>query len=73
LAGDGIPLAAGRERGAAAADDARVGDLADDGDGTDVERSPQRLVTAGGTVRMEALRIDDTDSGQQHERWRRRG
>ena len=65
LARDGVPLAPHREGGAAAPDDARVHDLADDALGTELDRAPQGVVAAVGAVVVEALRIDRADAAQQ--------
>ena len=58
LAGDGVPLAAGRERGAAAAQQLRVRHLADHALGAELDRAPQRRVAAVRAVLVEARRID---------------
>ena len=60
-----VPLAAGRERGAAAAEQLRVGDLADHAGRAQLERAPQRRVAAGGAIAVEAGRVDVADPAQQ--------
>ena len=62
LAGDGLPLDAGRERGAAAAHQLRVLDLADHAVGAELDARAQRLVAAGGAVVVEADRVDAADA-----------
>ncbi|OPZ46054.1 MAG: hypothetical protein BWY94_00921 [Actinobacteria bacterium ADurb.BinA094] len=60
-----LPLDAGREPGAAAAADARVGDLLDDLLlGHRRERRARRLVAAAGEVLVEALRVDHAHVAQ---------
>ena len=58
LARHRLPLDAGRERGAAAAHQLRVLDLADHALRPELDRQAQRLVAAGGAVRVEADRVD---------------
>ena len=65
LARDGVPLAPGRERGAAAADEPESDDLADDALGAELDAPPQRVVAAVGAVVVEALGIDHADAAQQ--------
>ena len=65
LAGHGIPLAPGREGGAAAAHELGVEHLADDGLGADLERAAQRLVAAVRAVVLEGVRIDHADPPQE--------
>ena len=66
LAGDGIPLAAGRERRPAAPDEPGVGDLRMTSVGPIRERPSQGLVPAGRPVVVEARGVDPSDSSQQH-------
>ena len=68
LVGHGVPLAAGRERRAAAADQPSLGHLADHLGGPDLDRPPQRLVAAGRPVVVDAGRIDVTDPPEQVDR-----
>ena len=84
LAGDRLPLAPGRERGAAAPHQLGVEDLADHAVGAELERAPQRRVAAVRAVVVEALGIDHADPAEQAQprlaglrrhrraRWRRR-
>ncbi len=65
LAGDRLPFAPGREGGAAAAQQLRVLELADDALGPELDRAPQRRVAAVGAVVVEARRIDEADAAQQ--------
>ena len=65
LARDGVPLAPHRERGAAAADEVGVDDLADHALGAEVDRPPQRVVAAVGAVVVEAVGVDAADPPQQ--------
>ena len=65
LVGDGVPLAAHRERGAAAAHEVGVDHLADHAVGTQLDRAAQRLVAAVGAVVVEALRVDRPDACEQ--------
>jgi hypothetical protein len=62
LAGDGVPLASGRERRAAAPDEPGVGDLADDLGGADGECPSECLVAAGGPIVVEAGRVDPANT-----------
>ena len=64
-----LPLDARGEPGAAAAADARVGDLFDDPLGRLLrERHPGGLVPADGDVRVDGLGIDDADVAQRDAR-----
>lgn len=63
----GLPFAAGGEGGAAAPDQARVGDLADDPGRPECEGPPQRGVPAVCPVVVERGGVDHTDTAQQHE------
>ena len=65
LSGDRVPLAAGREGGAAAAHQLRVEHLADHALGAELERAPKRGVAAVGAVVVEALGIDNADPTEQ--------
>ena len=67
LAGDGAPLAAGREGRAAATEQARRGDLGDDRLAAHRERLRQSLEAAGRPVVGEARRVDAADPGEQAE------
>ena len=73
LTGDGLPLAPGRERRAAAADEPGISDLADHRRRTDRQRPAQRLVPTGGAVGVEVRRVSGTDAGEQAQRPRPRG
>ena len=64
---DGGPLAPGRERGAAAAEESRGADLLDDGGPADRERAAEGLVPAGGDVVGEARRVDPADAAEELE------
>ena len=63
--GDGGPLRAGGERGAAAAGERGEGDLVDDPAGPDGQRAPQPRVPAGSAVGVEVGGVDDADVGEQ--------
>lgn len=63
----GLPFAAGGEGGAAAPDQARVGDLTDDPGRPECEGPPQRGVPAVCPVVVERGGVDHTDTAQQHE------
>ena len=65
LARHRVPLAAGREGGAAAADQPGVHDLADHALGAELERPAQGVVAAVGAVVVEALGVDEADAAQQ--------
>ena len=67
LSGDGGPLAAGWERCAAAPNEIRVGDFADDSGWAHRKRGAQRLVSAVGAVVVERRRIDHADPLEQYE------
>ena len=62
---DRLPLAAGRKRRAAAADELRVGDLPDHALGPERQRPAQRGVAAVRAIVVQACRIDDADAPQQ--------
>jgi hypothetical protein len=68
VAGDGLPLAPGGERGAAAAHQPRVGHLAQHPVRTHLDRGAERLVAAVRAVAVDALRIRDADAAQQAQR-----
>ena len=64
-----LPLDAGREAGAAAAADARVGDLLDDPLGRLLgERHARGLVAAAREVVVDGLGVDDADVAQRDAR-----
>src|SRR5207248_3375561 len=68
LPGDGLPLRAGRERGAAAAEQLRLGDLSLYFLLSDIERAAERGVAALAPVRVERRRIEAFgDAAQQPE------
>ena len=58
LARDGLPLGAGGEGGAAAAEEPRLGHLAEDAFRAELERAAERRIAAVGAVGVERLRID---------------
>ena len=64
----GVPLSARRERGAPAAEEPRVGHLADDACRAHVDRRAQRGVAARGPVAVEALWVDLSDPAQEPKR-----
>ena len=68
LPGDGLPLDAGRERRAAAADEPRVLHLAQHPLGAELERPAEGRVAAVGAVVVEARRVDHADAAQETER-----
>ncbi len=68
LARDGVPLDAGRERRAAAAEQLRVLDLAQHALGPELEGAPQRRVAALRAVVVEARRAHAADAPQQPQR-----
>jgi hypothetical protein len=62
---DGLPLAPGGERRAAAPGQSRFDDFADDSRGPDVERAPQRCVSTVGAIFVETAGIDAPDASQE--------
>ncbi len=69
LGGGGLPLAAGGEGGAAPAEEAGVGDLADDGGGAEGEGAAEGGVAAVGPVVVEVGGVDGADAAQEEEAW----
>ena len=65
LLGDGLPFDAGRERGAAAADQPGVLELAQHRLRSHLDRAAQRLVAALGAVIVQAVGVHDADAPQQ--------
>ena len=65
LAGHRVPFAPGRERGAAAAHELGVEDLADHPLRTEIEGAPQRGVAAVGAIVIKALGVGLPDPAQQ--------
>ena len=65
LASHCLPLAPGREGGAAAAHELRVADLADHAFRPELERPPQSPVAAVSPVVVEARRVDDPHAAQE--------
>ena len=61
----GLPLASGRKRGATAAEQLRVRDLANDAFGPKLNRPPECGVPACRAVAVEALGVDHADASQQ--------
>ena len=72
LARDRRPLAAGREGGATAAQEAGLGDLGDDPLGAHLEGAGQGRVAAVGAVVIERGRVDDADAAEEPRRLGRR-
>ena len=81
LLGHGLPLDPGGERGAAATQQLRIGDLSEGLLRPQLDRPPQRLVPVMGPVVVDRGRVDGPDATQQPQRrpsigvprlWRRR-
>ena len=81
LLGHGLPLDPGGERGAAATQQLRIGDLSEGLLRSQLDRPPQRLVPVVGPVVVDRGRVDGPDATQQPKRrpsigvprlWRRR-
>ena len=65
--GHRVPLASGRKGGASAAQELRVGELADHPLRTQLQRAPEGRIAARGAIAVEALGIDLAGAAQQAE------